>query len=116
MGLLDGQIAAAFAAVFAPMYLDAVLHRRLEPEYDDGGSIINAGWADEDVKAQLDSTTEGMRLAGYTDRDQVIYVLAAGVAIISTGDEITVQGQRWAIAAVTQDPAGAYFQLRGQRA
>ena len=116
MGLLDGAVAAAFASVFAPMYLDATLHRRLEPEYDDGGSIINSGWSDEDVKAQLDSTTEGMRLAGYTDRDQVIYVLATGVAIVSTGDEITVSGQRWAIASVTQDPCAAYFQLRGQRA
>lgn len=117
MGLLDGGLAASFAAVFGPMYLDATLHRRIPLTYDDGGTVIGGDFTDEDVKAQFDSATEAMRQSpGYTDKDQRIFVLASGLAEIKSDDEITVSGQRWAIASVSRDPVGAYFELRGQRA
>jgi hypothetical protein len=117
MGLLDGAIAETFASVFGPMYLDATLHRALPRSYDGGGTLSPRAFIDEDVKAQLDFVTESMRLAaGYTDKDQRIFVLAHDVRPIGTDDEITIGDQRWAIAGVNRDPAGAYYELRGQRA
>jgi hypothetical protein len=115
MNLMDGALARAFADAFSPLYLDATLHRASHSEDSEGGG--STSWTDEPVKAQLDYTTEAMRAAeGYRDTDQRILVLAHGVEPIDSDCEITVAGQRWAIASVSQDPCGAYFELRGRRA
>jgi hypothetical protein len=114
MGLLDGQARAFFAQAFGGIFLDATLYRATLS--DDGAGGGTASFAAESVKAQLDETTQAMRAAeGYTDTDQRILVLAEGVDPITTDDEITVGGIRWAIASVSQDPCGAYFELRGRR-
>lgn len=115
MSLLDGGLASVFASAFTPFYLDASLHRAIVNEDGEGGGSI--GFADpETVKAQLDSTTQAQQGSdGYGDSDQRILVLASGVATISTDDEITLAGVRWAIASVTRDPAGAYYDLRGRK-
>lgn len=115
MGLLDGGLASVFASAFSGFYLDASLHRAtMTPDGKGGGTT---GWAaPEAVKAQLDSTTQAMQGAdGYVDSDQRILVLASGLAPITTDDEITVDGNRWAIESVSRDPAGAYFDLRGRK-
>ncbi len=119
-GLLDGGLAAIFAAAFAPIYMDGTLHRRPEYDADDEGTITRVSkedWPTEDVKVQLDAATQAMRQAeGYADTDQRILILASGLTAPTTDDEITAGGVRWAIASVSQDPARTYFELRGQRA
>lgn len=114
-GLLDGGLATAFSAAFAPIFLDGTLYRWSTVSDGKGGgsSSFDGGTA---VKAQLDQTTEAMQSAdGYVDTDQRILVLASGVAPISTDDEIAVAGTRWMIASAARDPAGAYYDLRGRR-
>lgn len=115
MSLMDGGLAGVFASVFAPLYLPATLYRRAD--VDDGSGTVTVTWTGEAVRAQLDSATQAMRMTpGYTDEDMAIYILASGISPVTTDCEITIKGQRWAIASITQDPAGAYFLCRGQRA
>lgn len=118
MGLLDGELAGVFAAAFGPIYLDASLYRANGGADDGaGGGPGNGFAAPETVKAQVDATTQAMRAAeGFVDTDQRIIVLASGVDPITTDDEIEVSGTRWKIASVTQDPAQAYYEMRGRRA
>lgn len=116
MGLLDGGLASVFSGIMGSFYMDATLHR-LNSDGDDGmgGGSNEAFFPDEPVKAQLDQTTWAQQSdGGFTDRDQRILVLANGVAQITPADEITVKGIRWQIASVTQDPCGAYYDLRGR--
>lgn len=115
MGLLDGGAAAAFAGAFSGLYLDATLHRSTITEDGEGGGSI--AYADEAVKAQLDSVTEAMRSAdGYTDKDVRIFVLASGLEPIDSDCQITLKGVRYSIANPRQDPAGAYWELQGRPA
>lgn len=117
-GFLDGGIADTFAAIFSGVYLNATLYRP-QTDADDGqGGGQGSGFDDgTPVKAQLDATTQAMRDSpGYVDTDQRILVLAHGVAAITTDCEIVAGGQRWSIASVTQDPAKAYYELRGRKA
>jgi hypothetical protein len=114
MGLLDGGLASVFASAFSTFYLDATLHRSTITDDGRGGGSV--AFEDEAVKAQLDSTSHAMREAeGYVEGDQRIFVLASGLAAISTDDEITIGEQRWMIQSVATDPAGAYFELRGRK-
>lgn len=117
MGLLDGDLAAVFASAFDGFYLDSTLHRKNTADGDDGkgGGEDRAFLAGVPVKAQLDATTQAQQAGdGYADTDQRILVLASGTPQITTDDEITVDGRRWAIASVSTDPAGAYYDLRGR--
>ena len=109
------DLSAVFGAAFAPLYQDAILHRATLT--DDGMGGGSQSFADEPVKAQLDSANEAMRgQQGYTDTDQRILVLASGIDRPSADDEITVGGRRWKIANVASDPANAAWDLRGVRA
>lgn len=111
--MLDGVIAAVFEQVLTGFYLDATLHRATLTDDGEGGGTVSH--TDEAVKAQLDATTEAMRAAeGYSDTDQRIFVLAHGVDRPNTDDEITVGDRRWTIRSVSQDPAGAYWELHGR--
>jgi hypothetical protein len=120
-GLLDGGLASAFAAAFGATFLDALLYRPPAPFTDDGmggGSGGQGGFVDppEAVKAQLDQATTAMQASDdFVDSDQRILVLASGVEPITTDCEISVAGVRWSIASVTQDPAKAYYELRGRK-
>ena len=113
MGLLDGGIARVMSGALSSIYLDATLHRAtITPDGKGGGST---SFEDEPCKAQIDRTTQAQQRAGdFQDTDQRILVLAAGLDPISTDDEISAGGSRWAISSVSQDPAGAYFDLRGR--
>ena len=114
--MLDGQIVAIFGRVFGPIYLPATLHKRTMAYDGDGNPTATA--TDYSCRAQVDSVTEAMRqAAGYTSSDVAIYVLAHRLAVpITTDDEITVKGERRAIASVEQDPAGSYWLCRGAKA
>lgn len=115
MGLLDGGAAALFNGALRGIYLDATLHRRTVTKDGAGGG--SSAFADEAVKAQLEAASEGMRQApGYTVKDVRILVLAHGVDRPTSDDQITVAGQRHAIAGVGRDPAGAYWDLHGRPA
>lgn len=114
MGLLDGDLAATFASALSGIYLNGTLHRRTLTDDGQGGG--SASSVDETVKVQVDQTTQAQRDGDFTDTDQRILVLAQGVSGITTDDEITAGGVRWAIASVSRDPAGAYYDLRGRRA
>lgn len=111
--MLDGALAAVFAEAFSGFYLDATLHRATLTDDGQGGGT--ASFANEEVKAQLDATTQAQQTAeGFTDTDQRIFVLAHGLDAPGIDDEITVRDQRWQIASVATDPAGAYYELRGR--
>jgi hypothetical protein len=117
MGLLDGGLAAAFAGAFASFYLDGALYRPNAFADDGKGGGSSDGFADpEAVKVQVDAATQAMRSAdNYVETDQRILVLAHGVDAIDTDCEIVARGVRWGIASVARDPAGSYYELRGQR-
>lgn len=112
MGLLDGGMAGVFASVMGTYFLDAVLHRAAHTDDGQGGGSVS--FTTHAVKAQIDQITQAQREGGYTDKDQRILVLASGIDPVSIDDEITVDGQRWAIASVSTDPARAYFDLVGR--
>lgn len=112
MGLLDGGLASVFASAFSGFYLDATLHRATIT--DDGRGGGSAAFDDVPCKAQLDKTIE-RTVDGVVDTFQRILVLQAGLGEITTDDEITVKGVRWAIADVGTDPVDAYFDLAGRK-
>lgn len=112
MGLLDGGLASLFSTALSGLYLDATLHRATLTDNGKGGG--SASFADQLVKAQLDRTIE-RKVDGVVDTYQRILVLASGLALITSDDEITVGDVRWSIADVSRDPAGAYFDLAGRK-
>lgn len=115
MGLLNGGLRTVFGAALAGLYLDALLY---PPDHtSDGKGGGTSGWGSPIAcKAQLDRVTQAQAQGG-VDADQRIIVLAAGLdETITTDHEITVEGVRWAISAVSRDPAQAYYDLRGYRA
>lgn len=116
MGLLDGDIAEIFHSAFSGIYLDAQLHRPTLTFNSTGGGTETFPASGEPVKAMFARTTEAMRTSdGYVDTDQRILVLSHGITAIDTDCEITLGGQRWSIANVSQDPARSYFDLHGRR-
>jgi hypothetical protein len=117
MGLLDGDIAAAFAAVFGGVYLDGSLYRPKTYADDGMGGGSAPGFAPgEPVKVQIDAASFAMRQAeGYVEGDVRILMLAHGVAAPDTDCEIAAGGTRYMIETVGTDPAGSYFELRGRK-
>ncbi|MGJ0508926.1 MAG: hypothetical protein ACR652_17720 [Methylocystis sp.] len=117
MGLLNGDIAAAFAGVFGGIYLDGELYRPNAFSDDGKGGGPGGGFAEpEAVKVQIDAATQAMRMAdGFVDSDQRILLLAHGVAAPDADCEIEAGGSRWMIESVGTDPAGSYYELRGRR-
>lgn len=111
------DLSGLFAAAFGGVYDDAVLYRRAPVDYDQGGKITAGESGEYPCKAQLERTTEAMRQAqDFSDTDQRIFVLTASLGVApTTEDEIEVRGTRWGIASVDQDPARAYWELRGAR-
>lgn len=114
MGLLDGGLAQIFHSAFSGIFLDGTLYRSTQTDDGAGGGTETFA-AGEPVRASLDKATMAMRESpSFVDTDHRIIVLAAGVAEISTDDEITVKGKRWMIASVTTDPATAAYELHGR--
>jgi hypothetical protein len=118
MGLLDGGIAATFAAVFGAVYLDGSLYRPSAWADDGQGGGTDNGFATpEAVKVQIDQATQAMRAAeGYVDGDVRILMLAHSVAAPDTDCEVAAGGARYMVQSVATDPAGSYYELRARRA
>lgn len=117
MGLLDGDLAAAFASVFGAVYLDGDLYRPVEFTDDGKGGGAGGGFsAPEPVKVQIDAATQAMRTTeGFVDGDVRILMLAHGVPAPDTDCEVGAGGGRYMVATVATDPAGSYYELRGRR-
>lgn len=116
------SFASAFAGVFGSLYDDGLLHVPTRTE-GDGGDVTVAFTGDAGqpaataIKGQVDQVSEAMRLqAGYTEREQRLFVLQDGVDALTSDYEITLGGTRWKIAAVESDPLNTHWVVRGMRA
>jgi len=116
MGLLDGSIAAIFAATFSGLYLDATLHAGTgAPIYDDAGNVIGYEGGDTACKAQVDAATDAMRRAdGYAEGDARIIVLAQGIGTVDSDNELTLRGQRWRLLSAELDAAASHWVCRAR--
>jgi len=116
VGLLDGQIAETFAAVFGGIYLSGSLYRPNAYTDDGTGGGDGSGFAaSEAIRVQVDAATQAMRASeGFVDGDVRILVLAHGVTTIDTDCELATGGTRYMIASVAVDSAGSYYELRGR--
>lgn len=116
MGLLDGQLAEAFAAVFGGIYLDGTLYRAVEGDDGQGGGSGNGFDAGTAVKVQIDAATQAMQQAeGFVDTDVRILILAHGVASPDTDAEVAAGGARYMVESVGTDTCGSYYELRGRK-
>ena len=115
MALLDGGLARLFGAALRGVYLLATLHRVTRSRARGGSTSESV--VEVPCRAQVELADEHMqRAAGATIGDVRILVLAASLdGAITSDDRISVGGQLYAIAGVERDPAGALFELRGQR-
>ena len=115
MALLDGGLARLFGAALGGVYLPATLHRATRARARGGSTSESV--VDVPCRAQIEHADEAMRpRAGATAREVRILVLATSLSgAITSDDRITVGGQLYVIAGVERDPAGALFDLRGQR-
>ena len=67
--------------------------------------------------AASSSITSLRATTGASEREVRILVLASSLdGPVTTADQVSVGGQRYAVTAVDRDPAGAVFDLRAQRA
>jgi hypothetical protein len=117
MGLLDGDLAAVFHAVFSGLFLDGTLHAGTgEPVYNEYGDIIGYSGGDTAVKVQTDATSEGVKAsAGYAAGDVRLIVLAQGIPTITTDHEVTDgHGDRYRVHDVEQDAARSHYVCRGR--
>lgn len=108
--ILDGMN-ATFGEVFGAIYTDAVLIKRTITFATNGDR--SEATATHVIKAQRDQRAESFRAAqGGTDNSAVFLVLQRGMTVTPTSDdEITFKGATWAIAGVSEDPAGTHWVL-----
>ena len=124
MGMLDnGMLAKVLNAALAPLYGDGTLHT--VTLVDDGEGGWQQSGDDTPVKVQVDVADQRMMAQpGYVGTDVRLLVLAgagghaapnaAPISAITTDMEITAQGKRYMIMAVSRDPAASYFECRGR--
>ena len=119
MGLLNGDIAAEFGAVFGGLYLDAKLFRQALTADGSGGWTAGA-IAHHNIKVQEDDLSEVARAAaGYTAKDSRFLVLTNSVPVsfpLDTDWKIAFNGLVYSInPAVSLDPAKSHFVLKATR-
>jgi hypothetical protein len=124
MGLQEAMANIALgvsAAMGAGPYWSAVVRSDGEPEFDDGGSIVDASTPTERTcSAQVDTVSEAMRRAeGYVDRDVRLLVLAGTLSgELDTTQTIEVltgpNAGIYSIQSVDRDPAGILWDCRGR--
>jgi hypothetical protein len=115
MTAANGGLARLFGAALAGLYGPAVLHRVTRTRLRGGSTVESV--VDVPCRAQIEAADARFaRAAGATATAVRIRVLAAGLSgPVTTDDRITIAGQRYAVAAVGRDPAGAGFELEGRR-
>lgn len=112
--MLDGAVQAIFGAAFSGFYLDGTITRVTRT--DDGAGDFSETTQTEPCKYQIDALTDQQRQEqGYTARDVRIFVLQSGMSLRpSPGNRVTTHRGEFVVAPnVTEDPAGAYWQIRG---
>lgn len=116
MGLLDGDLQSIFGGVFAPFFLDGVLHSDPKVEYANGRPSGETTWTDTPVKGMVDNYSERYKATnGIPETDVKVIVLQAGIATEPSLDaEISIRGTRYRIMAIGQDPAQAAWEFRGR--
>ena len=127
MGLLDSNILSGIMhASMSPLYGDGTLH--ITALVDDGEGGWSESGSDTPIKVQVDVADQRMMAQpGYVGTDVRLLVLAhsganegngagsaAIISAITTDMEITAQGKRYMIMAVSRDPVGSYFECRGR--
>ncbi|HWK65395.1 MAG TPA: hypothetical protein VNS34_10665 [Rhizobiaceae bacterium] len=123
-GLLDTDaLQGIFGSVLSSIYGDGQLIR-VTMDRQPGGSGIPVEQPPVPIKVQVDACTEAMRQqAGYTDKDVRLLVLQAAVDgpelttddIVMARDFRSGEMRRWKLFGITQDPARAYWEMRGIR-
>jgi len=117
-GLLDTDaLQGIFGSVLSVIYGDGQLIR-VTMERQPGGVVIPVEEPPVPIKVQVDACTEAMRQQpGYTDTDVRLLILQSGVsgAKPTTDDIVIAKGQRWKLYGITEDPARAYWEMRGIR-
>lgn len=117
-GLLDTDaLQGIFGSVLSAIYGDGQLIR-VTMERQPGGVVIPVEQPLVPIKVQVDACTEAMRQqSGYTDTDVRLLILQSGVsgAKPTTDDIVIAKGQRWKLYGITEDPARAYWEMRGIR-
>lgn len=120
MTLLDGGIRSMFATVLSGLYRDGTLHHATLTDDGKGGWSAQS-FADVPIKCQRDRATEEMTRfnlatgpgaveAGHTSILAKIIVLQEGVPYrITTADQLTTYGARWAILDAQEDPASSHW-------
>ena len=123
MGLLDSDILSGIMqAALAPLYGDGTLH--ITALVDEGEGGWSESGSDRPIKVQVDVADQRMMAQpGYVGTDVRLLVLAhngngagsaAIIPAITTDMEISAQGKRYMIMAVSRDPVGSYFECRGR--
>lgn len=113
MGILDGGIQSLMGTVMGSFYLDATL-TTVSVVYDnEGGTTENT--TPQPVKVQEDMVSEANRAAGgFSQNEKQFIVLQKGVTGALTGDSrLTIGGITYALREPQQDPAKAYWLVRG---
>jgi hypothetical protein len=116
-------IATRISGTFNGPYFAAKVIDQTGQEFDDGGSIVDAGTVVErDCMAQVDIATEAMRQAdGYAEGDARFLILSAtltgGLDSDATVEVVTgPNAGTWLVSAIDRDPFGIYWNGRGRRA
>lgn len=118
MGILDTDyIKDMFGSVFSDIYASGQLIRVTQDRLPGGGfKLVEA--TPVPIKVQKDRCTESMRQAqGYTSDNVKLLILQSGVpgGKPTTDDIVVVDGERWKIYEIYEDPAQTYWAGRGVR-
>lgn len=117
-GLLDSNVLQGiFGSVLSSIYGDGQLIR-VTMVRQPGGTSIPVEQPPVAIKVQVDACTEAMRQQpGYTDTDVRLLILQSGIAgpKPTTDDIVIAQGERRKLFGITEDPARAYWEMRGIR-
>ena len=116
MALLALGLKRLFGRAFAPLYLDATLHKATLARTASGGMTV--GHTDHAAKAMLDDWTARYRAeVGIPATDIRILVLQDCLTVAPTqDDEITVAGTRYRIAGpVRTDPGTTHWDIQARR-
>jgi hypothetical protein len=118
MGVLDGGLQAIFGAAFSAVYLDG-RHYQKAKAFDTGGNATGTVIKVQSVKGYRERITDAMRAAGFADNESLLMILQTfdGLPIEKPlrTSVILLEGQRWIVGDIDEDPAHVYFAIRVTR-
>ena len=100
-------------SVESVVYDDGVVHNAELIDDGKGGYTRNPD-ANSPCKARIDRVTEYMRLEeGFTDKDVGLFILQTPGLVVDEDSELTLNGVRYTLGTLRQDPLQAAWQVRG---